>query len=247
MRALFITGTDTGVGKTQVATLLLRELADQGYRTGAFKPACSGATLSDGQPPRWDDIDRLSAALKNPVDDQVICPQRYLAPLAPPLAARREGCPVDLDAIDQGLLAWQSRCQALIVEGAGGWLCPLTETETFADWVTRWRLSVLIVARRGLGTINHTLLTIAAIRSRRLPVVGVILNQTVPESDDLSVADNSAEIEARSGVPVLGELGWNGTELRQGVRPVRMHWWSLMREPGKRHTVPESAHPETSR
>jgi len=232
MRTLFIAGTDTGVGKTHVSTILLQELAELGFRTGAFKPACSGATLTEKHSPRWEDIDRLAAVLTERPDSNAICPQRFLAPLAPPLAARREGRIVDTEAINHGLLAWQAHCKALIVEGAGGWLCPLTETETFADWVTRWRMPVLIVARRGLGTINHTLLTIGAIRNRRLPIAGVVLNETSPLNDDLSVVDNAVEIEARTGVPVLGEILYNGTELRQGGRAVRMNWWSLMSEPG---------------
>ncbi len=232
MRTLFITGTDTGVGKTHVATILLRELAASGFRTGAFKAACSGAIVTEANPPRWDDIDRLAAALTVRVDDDVICPQRYLAPLAPPLAARCEGRTVDISAIDRGLTAWHLHCEALIVEGAGGWFCPQTDTQTFADWAARWKMPVLIVARRGLGTINHTLLTIVAIRARRLPIAGIILNQTASDDDDDSVGSNAAEIEARSGVPVLGEILCNRTELQQGGRTVRMNWWSLMSELG---------------
>jgi dethiobiotin synthetase len=231
MRALFITGTDTGVGKTHVATVILRELRQAGHRAGAYKPVCSGADIHVDGTPHWDDLERLATAMDRPRLIDQIGPQRFLAPLAPPLAARREGRTVDIAMLDQGLRAWQDQCEALVVEGAGGWLCPLTETRTFADWVDHWHLPVLIVARRGLGTINHTLLTIAAIRSRRLPIVGVILNQSTPGEDDASVSDNAREIEARSGVPVLGEVLWQQSELRQGGRVVRMGWWSLMGEP----------------
>lgn len=230
MRALFITGTDTGVGKTHVASVVLRELQQTGHRVGAYKPVCSGAeTQADGTP-RWDDLERLAAALGRPKSTDQIGPQRFLAPLAPPLAARLESRTVDVGLLDRGLLAWRDQCETLVVEGAGGWLCPLTETRSFADWVNQWRLPVLIVARRGLGTINHTLLTIAAIRSRRLPIVGVILNQSTPADDDTSIAENAREIEARSGVPVLGEILWQQSELRQDRRVVRMGWWSLMSE-----------------
>lgn len=236
MRALFITGTDTGVGKTHIAVMILRELLQSGQRTGAYKPVCSGATFNASGLPQWDDLQRLSSALSLG-DDEAVCPQRFLAPLAPPLAARRENRTVDVTAMDAGLVAWQNRCDALVVEGAGGWLCPLTETHSFADWVARWRLPVLIVARRGLGTINHTLLTISAIRARCLPIVGVILNQSSPPDDDSSVMDNAAEIEARSGVPVLGEVLRDRTELQQEGRSVRMNWWSLMSEPDGEGTV----------
>lgn len=230
MRALFITGTDTGVGKTHVATSILQELRQAGHIIGAYKPVCSGAEILANGKPRWDDLERLAIAMDRSHLIEQIGPQRFLAPLAPPLAADAEGRKVDVVAIDQGLRAWQDRCKALVVEGAGGWLCPLTETSSFADWVDQWRLPVLIVARRGLGTINHTLLTIAAIRSRRLPIVGVILNQSAPDVEDASIADNAREIEARSGVPVFGEMLWKQSELRQAGRAVRMGWWSLMSE-----------------
>ncbi len=262
MRTLFVTGTDTGVGKTHVAAMLLRELVQAGHRIGAYKPACSGAIVTTDNPPSWDDITRIADALRGsrcatgsasvfPADAhgdhfderalaepvahtmnlaEMICPQRFLAPLAPPLAARREGRRVDVAAINAGLAAWRNRCEALIVEGAGGWFCPLTETESFAQWVTRWRMPVLIVARRGLGTINHTLLTIAAIRTCRLPIMGVIMNQATEQDDDPSAEENGAEIEARSGVPVLGEILWKRTELQRGGRSVRMNWWTLMSE-----------------
>lgn len=231
MRGLFITGTDTGVGKTHVATLVLQQLREAGHRPGAYKPVCSGAEFSADGSPRWDDLERLAAALGRPCEQDQIGPQRFLAPLAPPLAARQEGRSVDWHHLDIGFHAWETDCDSLIVEGAGGWLCPLTEHHTFADWVAHRQLPVLIVARRGLGTINHTLLTIAAIRQRQLPIVGVILNQSSPSDDDISTSDNSREIEARSGIPVLGEILWQASELRHGSRVVRMNWWLLMSEP----------------
>ncbi len=228
MRSLFITGTDTAVGKTHVTSMILREMTAAGHRVGAYKPVCSGATIDATGVPHWDDLDRLSMALDGRFPIEKIGPQRFQAPLAPPLAARHENREVDSGILDSGLQAWRQNCDGLVIEGAGGWLCPLTETQSFADWVARWRFPVLIVARRGLGTINHTLLTISAIRQQRLTIVGVILNQSSPADDDCSVAENSQEIEARSGVPVLGEILWKSTELRQRGRTVKMNWWSFM-------------------
>ncbi|MEI2823612.1 MAG: dethiobiotin synthase [Chitinophagaceae bacterium] len=178
--------------------------------------------------PRWDDLERLASALARPCRREQIGPQRFLAPLAPPLAARQESRCVDWNQLDNGYTAWESDCDSLIVEGAGGWLCPLTEHHTFADWVVHKQLPILIVARRGLGTINHTLLTIAAIRQSRLPIVGVILNRSSVADDDVSVSDNAREIEARSGIPVLGEVLWQASELRHGSRVVRINWHLLM-------------------
>jgi len=228
-QGLFIAGTDTGVGKTQVACLIVRALRAARIRVGAYKPVCSGAQIPPGCPPQWDDLSRLQAALGVPTELDQLCRQRFLAPLAPPLAARQEQRTVDVDAVDAGLIDWFGRAEAVVVEGAGGWLCPLTEYETLADWVARWRFPVLVVARRTLGTINHTLLTIESIRRRGLRVVGVVLNQTDPKADDLSVSTNCAEIEARSGVPVLGEVPFGAVgELRREGRAVTMQWKSML-------------------
>ncbi len=236
-RGLFITGTDTGVGKTHIAALILRELRAAGVRAGAYKPVCSGAVDDATGTPQWDDLDRLQAALREtspPSTDAELCalerigPQRFLAPLAPPLAARLEGREVEVSLVDAGLSWWLERVEGVIIEGAGGWLCPLTMTTTLADWVARWGWPVLIVARRGLGTINHTLLTIEAIRRRGLTVAWVVLNETIGTLDDPSLADNAREIEARGGVPVFGEVLAGRDELHREGRRVTIHWRMLL-------------------
>jgi dethiobiotin synthetase len=228
LKGLFIAGTDTGVGKTHIAAIILRQLRADGVRVAAFKPACSGAEFAAGQP-SWDDLDRLRDALGGQVSDDDLCPQRFLAPLAPPVAARKEGRSVDLAAIDAG---WQRACRnvdVIVVEGAGGWLCPLTDNLTFADWVADRRLPVLIVARPGLGTINHTLLTIDAVRRRDLAVAAVVLNPTGPDAIEASTADNAEEIECRAGVPVLQTHYADSTgELLHRQQPVRIRWRTLM-------------------
>jgi dethiobiotin synthetase len=239
-RGLFVTGTDTGVGKTHVASIILRELQASGVRTGAYKPVCSGAVLNAAGQPTWDDIERLTAALARPEWAQLVGPQRFLAPLAPPLAARAEGRAIDRAMLDVGLHAWSHHCDGLVIEGAGGWFCPLTDTQTFADWVTRWRWPVLIVARRGLGTINHTLLTIAAIRAAGVPLIGVVLNDSDSEQADLSIGGNPIEIEARTGVPVFGEVRYGATRIERQGRPVRLHWAQLMGG-GDAGTMPHQA------
>lgn len=227
-QGLFITGTDTGVGKTHVAALILRQMVAEGLDVVPFKPACSGATVDDQGRPQWDDLQRLRSAVSNDVTEDDLCPQRFLPPLAPPIAARQEGRSVDVAAIDAALARLGRQHQHVVIEGAGGWLCPLTETWSFADWVARRNCPVLIVARPGLGTINHTLLTVESIRRHRLTVAGVVLNATNSDSIDDSTVDNAAEIEARSGVPVLGHVEHHGGELLQGGRPVRIRWPTLM-------------------
>lgn len=200
---LFVTGTDTGVGKTFVSTLIIGELRAAGLTVGAYKPACSGAVETlDG--PVWEDVEALYEATGGLFDRDRISPQRFLAPLAPPVAAKSEERTIHADLLRSGAEWWSGKCDVLIVEGAGGLLCPLTETETFVDLAVSLGLPVLIVARATLGTINHSLLTIEAARRRGLTVAGVVLNEVVPAGDDASVATNADEITARTGIPVLG-------------------------------------------
>lgn len=206
MRGLFITGTDTGVGKTHIACRIVRELKAAGYRVGVFKPACSGAMIATDGRPHWDDIDRLKKAFGRDIPDDQICPQRFLAPLAPPVAARNEKRSVDMAAIERGFNAWRTSrdIDILIVEGAGGLLCPLTDRSTVADFAIRLQLPLLIVSRLALGTINHTLMTVEAAQHRRLPIAGIVFNELMPTAADLSVSSNPEEVAGRCNVPVLG-------------------------------------------
>ncbi len=228
MRGLFITGTDTGVGKTHIACEIVRELRAAGHRVGAFKPACSGAMICANGQPSWDDLDRLRTALGRDVSDDQLCSQRFLAPLAPPVAARQEGRTVDLDAIQRGLDAWQAECEIVIVEGAGGLLCPMTDKQTMADLSARFGFPLLIVARLGLGTINHTLLTVEVARRRGLPLAGIVFNEPLSASPDVSSATNAAEVATRCDVPVLairrhGSTGW----LSRFGQVTQLNWWTL--------------------
>ena len=230
---LFVTGTDTSVGKTHVASLIARELSSGGVRVGVYKPVCSGAILDEKGRLRWDDIDRLRDAVKghwpdSGLSDDVICPQRFLAPLAPPLAARLEGRRVDLEQLRRGADWWTGRAEVLIVEGAGGLLSPVSETQDVADLARDIGYPLIVVARCGLGTINHSLLTVDAARRRGLQVAGIVLNQS-HAGDDLTLAiDNAAEIEARSGAPVFGMVSWQSADgLQRDGRAVTIRWQVL--------------------
>lgn len=234
---LFVTGTDTNIGKTHVVCLIARQLRSRGVRVAGYKPACSGAIgVTSIAPPtgtastlRWDDIERIKAAVGDEWPDEVICPQRFIAPLAPPVAARHEGRTVDFPQLVNGADAFED-AEIVLIEGAGGWLSPVTETQTVADLAVAVDVPVLIVARPGLGTINHTLLTIEAIRSRGLVVAGVIMSSTDADQGDESSRINAQEIEARSGVPVLGLVPYqNELELHQHGRPVTIDWMLLAR------------------
>jgi dethiobiotin synthetase len=256
LSGLVVTGTDTGVGKTHVATLVVRALRRQGLRVGAYKPVCSGATCLASGGWEWDDLERLRRALTEGADSDVrsavslatICPQRFLAPLAPPVAARYEGRQIDEPLLVQGVEVWRGRVEAVVIEGVGGWLCPVTEDAVFADLAAAWHAPVLVVARRGLGTINHTLLTIESIRRYGLPIAGVILNEPSPAGEDLSVRDNAVEIARRGGVPVLGELEHGADEqLRRAGQPITIKWFDYLGPVDSRTWSSPAAGSRTSR
>lgn len=231
MRGLLITGTDTNVGKTHVACAIIRDLRSSGYRVGAYKPVCSGARAGDDGQTMWDDVEALRAALGRDISVDQISPQRFTTPVAPPIAARHEGKSVDRAALLQGVSRWQTDCDILIVEGAGGLLCPLTDDTTIADFAVDLGFPVLFVARTGLGTINHTLLTIEAARHRGLIVAGVVLNEATSTDSDSMVKSNADEIVLRSGASVLAIRRHNATNwVGRNGEPTQLDCWPLAKE-----------------
>ena len=214
MNGIFLTGTDTGVGKTWVSAALIRTLRSAGRRVGAYKPACSGAELSaDGQP-LWTDLEVLQSALGRPeISLDRICPQRFAAPLAPPLAAAREGKSVDRELLTGGLRRWGQDADIVVVEGVGGLHGPMTETELLADLAAEWRLPTIVVSANRLGTISHTLLTIEAIRRREIPLLGFVLNEVTPDAAPEARADHIREIENRSNARCLATVDWNARSI----------------------------------
>jgi len=200
VRGLFITGTDTGVGKTEVACALLRAARARGVDAVGMKPAQSGA-----DPGVRSDAERLRDASDRVEPLEAVCPYQFAAPLAPAVAARLEGRTVSLESIVAGARVLANRHEAVLVEGAGGLLVPLSEGGTYADLAVALGLPVLVVARAGLGTVNHTALTCEALARRGLAVAGVVLNRTAPV-DDPSVPHNAAEVERLTGTRVIATL-----------------------------------------
>ena len=194
----FVTATDTGVGKTEAASALLSLLADEGRRPVPFKPYESGC--EDCLFPA--DALALRAAARSDEDLQRICCHRFSAPLAPGLAARRLG----LDPpIQHTLAVFRSfGAGALVAEGAGGLLAPIDSKRDVIDLIRLLELPVLLVARAGLGTLNHTGLSLEALRRRRLPVLAVLLNHTAAPDD--ASQDNAPYLAERYGVRVLGPV-----------------------------------------
>jgi dethiobiotin synthetase len=196
---LFVTATDTGAGKTLVTCGLAVLLRRRGRAVRAVKPVSTGGVFP---PPLGEDTLQLSAATGQAIDETT--GWAFREPAAPPVAARAEGRSLDLAAV----VAWvrdREQGGVLLVEGVGGLLCPLTDDAVIADLVAALGYPLLIVARRGLGTLNHTLLTVEAARRRGLDVVGVLLSETRP-AGSLAEATAPDELRRRLDVPVLGVL-----------------------------------------
>jgi len=212
----FITGTDTGVGKTVVAGALAAVLRSRGADVGVMKPVASGCERRrEGLVSP--DAEFLAKAAEAPEPLEAISPVRFAEPLAPTVAAARAGRQVDLHAV---WTAWERLRRAhdvMLVEGIGGALCPVTRRQTAADLARRFNLPVLVVARPGLGTINHTAMTVEVLRARRLEVAGVIINRYNRDTEDVAELTGPDEIQRATGAPVLGLVPEDGrTDFRAG-------------------------------
>lgn len=167
MIAIGVTGTDTGIGKTVVSRAIVASLGANGRRVAAMKPVESGGT--EDAEALW----RVSG-MSHPRD--LVCPVSLAEPLAPMVAAQRANTPIDLGVIDSAFRRLTSGSDAIVVEGAGGLLVPITKVESFATLFARWKLELVIVAPNRLGTINHTLLTVRVAREHGLRIRAIVLN-----------------------------------------------------------------------
>ncbi len=224
-RGLFVTGADTGVGKTFVACLIASSLRDEGMKVGVYKPLASGCRR-EGSELVCEDALRLWQAAGRPGEMEQVCPQRFEAPLAPHLAAAQEGRSIDRGLLRSGLEYWRDRCEVVVVEGVGGLLSPLSEQDYVADLACEFGYPLVVVSRNMLGAINQTLqtLTVAAAYRGGMPVAGVVLNDCPPEcvAEDCSTSSNFEELQRRSNVPLVLHVGWNASEFTTAVR-----WLSL--------------------
>lgn len=220
MPGLFITGTDTNVGKTYVAAAIARDLRRSGVRVGVYKPAASGCSFNEQGDLRSDDAVMLWEAAGRPGELAAVCPQLFTAPLAPHLAAAAEGRKFDAALLRTGLNYWRERSDFLLVEGAGGLLSPMGEDEYVADLAADLGFPLIVVAPNELGVINQTLCTLvtAAVWSQSLAVAGVVLNRRhLASAADPSLATNRAELERRCEPPVLAELGFQADAFDRSV------------------------------
>lgn len=204
--SLFISGTDTGVGKTHVACLLASALAEQGLSVAVLKPCETGVELSDdGSLPEGSDAALLAAAARCDAPPSAILPYAFPLAAAPLVAAAAAGSVVEREHLDRAREKLGDQHDVLLIEGAGGITVPLAPGFTFLDLAARWALPALIVARTGIGTLNHSVLTERAARAAGLRVVGLVLNAVDgPVSD--SERANLQPLSDLLAAPILCEF-----------------------------------------
>lgn len=199
---LFITGTDTAVGKTVIAGAIAQWFARRGANVAVCKPIATGCVWRrEGLVSEDAEFLASCAESRHPLDQ--ICPQRYAEPLAPAVAAQRAGQPVDWPVIDRSIQQMCVGSNVMIVEGVGGVAVPLDENTTVLHLANWLRLPAVVVTRPELGTINHTLLTLGALRSAGVQIAGVVINRYPAESASIAEETNPTAIEKWGGVPVL--------------------------------------------
>lgn len=199
MRGLFVTGTDTGVGKSVVAASICAALRDRGERVAAFKPAVTGL---DEPPGEWPHDHRLLAAVANAGQSpEEVAPYRFGPAVSPHHAAERAGTALEPELIIAAAAQAAASADVLVVEGVGGVLVPLAPAYLVRDLAVELGLPTVVASRPGLGTINHTLLTLEALRAAGLEVAEIVLTPW-PESPTRLERANRRSLERLSGVPV---------------------------------------------
>lgn len=211
---IFITGTDTGVGKTLVTCGLAALLRESGYRVGVMKPAETGCEERDGTPfPKDAFFLKEASGCEEPVES--ICPYRLVEPLAPSMAAEREGVRIDIDKLQAVYDDISRRHDITLVEGAGGLLVPLLPSYTYADLAKLLKLPVIVVAANRLGVINHLLLTLEHASCRGLSVLGYVLNR-LESQPSLAAETNAEALFSLTAVPCVGEIPYQSAPATQG-------------------------------
>lgn len=204
--AFFITGTDTGVGKTLVAATLLQLAQDIGQSTLGLKPVAAGCEMIDGQWMNDDARELMLASTSNP-HYEMVNPVALREPMAPHIAAKREGMHISCADLLNHCQPLIGTAEFMVVEGAGGWQVPINETETMADLAKGLSCPVILVVGMRLGCINHALLTAAAIRQTGLRIDGWVANHI---DKSMSVMDdNVVTLEDRLNAPLIGRIPWS--------------------------------------
>lgn len=220
MHTVMVTGTDTEVGKTYVSTVILKRLKGAGLSLGAYKPVCSGSVPDDMGQPTWSDVDLLAEAIQWKGSKDYICPQRFQAPVAPNTSASKQNQQVDELLLTHGAQVWLHEVSHLVIEGAGGFFSPLSDQSTTASLAEAFGSPVVVVAANRLGTINHTILTVEAIKKRGLSLNAIILNDVTDNSEgDESQETNAAEIQRLLPNATILRCGFNASQLQFAKSP----------------------------
>lgn len=208
----FITGTDTDVGKTVASCALLQAASRLGYRTAGYKPVASGG-FPGPEGIRNDDALALQRNSGVALRYAEVNPLVFAEPTSPHIASAAVEQPIEFAVMDDGLARLEEKADWLLVEGAGGWYTPLADSVTFADWVRRQGLPVIMVVAVRLGCINHALLTARAIRHDGLRLAGWIANN--PQPPAARHREYLATLRARIAAPLLGEIPYLADIKRQ--------------------------------
>ena len=205
-RGVFITATDTGVGKTLVTSALVAHLTQRGIDVGVMKPIETGVLRSTKAQSDGARL-RRTAGSHDPIVE--VCPYVFRLPMAPLSAARAEGVTVRVATIMRAFRTLQSRHEVMLVEGVGGVHVPITSSLDVSDLIYRMKLPALVVGRVSLGGINHALLTLRALRQRNISVLALVLNQTLPAKTATAREQERSTVRLLrqlAGVPVIGPL-----------------------------------------
>ncbi|WP_297209131.1 MULTISPECIES: dethiobiotin synthase [Thermodesulfovibrio] len=206
----FITGTDTGVGKTIVTAAILRSFIKKGLKVGAMKAIETGCLNKDGILLPSDGMFlRDMAEMSDSID--LITPLRFENPLSPFVAAKLENLEVEIDRVFKAFDALRKKYDFIVVEGVGGLMVPLRKEEkkktTFyfvRDLIKELGLSAIIITKPTLGTLNHTILTIEALKSKKIPIKGYIINFSEPAKNDIAEKTNPEALRELLDIPFLG-------------------------------------------
>ncbi|MHB1175796.1 MAG: dethiobiotin synthase [Sulfuriferula sp.] len=204
-RGYFVTGTDTGVGKTLITAALLRFFAQRGLRATGMKPVAAGCEWRDGVA-YWDDVEQLRAAGNADAAQALVNPYHFEAAIAPHIAAAQAGMTIQLDVIARTCDALHAQADVVIVEGAGGFRVPLNDHQDMADLARKLSLPVILVVGMRLGCINHALLSAEAIRQTGLPLAGWVANRIDPAMAQFDAS--LATLQQRLNMPLLGVVPW---------------------------------------
>lgn len=225
-RGLFITGTDTGVGKTVIAAAITTVLRSRGVKVGAMKPIETGC-VAVGKNLHPSDGSLLKSMAQMEESLNLITPYCYESPLAPLVASEIEKRGVEIQRIKNCYRRLSERYEVMIVEGIGGLLVPIRRDYFVSDLIKELGLPILIVAKAGLGTINHTLLTLNYAISKGLDVTGIIINFNIPPEGSLAENTNPQVIQALTGIPLIGVFPYLKNLERESLEKAAVNYIDL--------------------